>query len=165
MARIATGSGTDNVLFTFDLVRATTDPDQPIDSGPVTWDQFRHELNVFDWGKQCKTAVWANKGAPGMVVRNTTDKSMLRLHVYNLALQSWPGIDIPDDFTLTFVVGLQNGPMPPDIYALDGGKLATSYFAAYDTGTVKKLFRLYFRSDYEPLYGELFRLSVASVTE
>ena len=61
---------------------------------------------------------------------------------------------------LSFIVGLDSGPKPPDIYCRkEDRSLASWQFGAESPQVVEDLFSLYFRDRYDDLYQQLFMLS------
>ena len=64
---------------------------------------------------------------------------------------------------LSFIVGLNNGPKPPDIYCRkEDRNLVDCEFGAESPQVVEELFSLYFLERYNELYQELFSLPVVN---
>ena len=151
-----------NPKFSLQIVLATSELDQLIDGGSIDLDGFIHKFRHFDWSGEVSREYWNRKSSPGLGVFNQKNGSTLWTSAWDwLSLLSKSGAPAHEP-ALSFVVGLNNGPKPPDIYCRKEDRgVTTLRFAADSPVIVERLFTLYFGDHYDDLYRDLFKLSVA----
>ena len=147
--------------FKLQIALATSELDELIDGGPTDLDGFIHEFRKFNWAGEVSREFWSRKSSPALGVANQANGSIFWTSAWDwltLLNRSTP----THEPALSFIVGLNNGPKPPDIYCRKEDRALTALrFTAESPEVVERLFALYFSARYDELYRELFKLSVA----
>jgi len=147
--------------FLLNVTLATSKVDELVTKGPVDFDGFVTQFRQFDWSGEVIREYWNKKLTPAMNVTNQSNGSTFWTSAWDWLLLLNPAGGPAHTPALSFIVGLDNGPKPPDIYCRkEDRNLADWQFTADSPQVVEDLFSLYFREQYEDLYKELFSLSI-----
>ena len=148
--------------FILQVALATCEIDDLVDGGAIDLDGFINEFRRFDWAGEVAREYWSRKLSPGLGVINQRNGSTLWTSAWDwLSLLNKSGAPSHEP-ALSFIVGLNNGPKPPDIYCRkEDREMKILRFTAESPEVVEYLFALYFGDRYDELYRELFNLSVA----
>ena len=147
--------------FKLSVAFARTDVDELEDVGPIDFDGFVAEFRKFDWPGEITREYWANKSTPALGVTNVTDDSTLWVGAYDWLRLLHPNGGPTPTPALSFYVGLNDAPPPPDIYCRkEDRNIGDCEFGAESAEVVEKLFSLYFLERYDFLYKELFKLRI-----
>jgi len=143
------------------VVFADTELDDIIIKGPIDFDGFIKEFREFDWSREIIREYWNRKSSPGIGVTNQDDGSTFWTSAWDWLSLLNPAGGPAHTPALSFVVGLNHGPKPPDIYCRkEDRNLVNCEFGAESPQVVESLFSLYFHERYNELYQKLFSLSV-----
>jgi hypothetical protein len=145
--------------FILQIALATSELDELIDGGPTDLDGFIHEFRNFNWAGEVSREFWSRKSTPALGVANQGNGSTFWTSAWDwlsLLNRSTP----THEPALSFIVGLNNGPKPPNIYCRkEDRNLTNLQFTAESPEVVESLFALYLSDRYNELYRELFKLS------
>ena len=157
---IASTSQTMKDHFVLEVALATSELDELVAKGPIDFDGFIREFREFDWSGEIIREYWNKKSTPAIGVTNENNGSTFWTSAWD-----WLSIINPKDGpahtpALSFIVGLNDGPTPPDIYCRkEDRNLAVYQFGAASPQVVEDLFSLYFLDRYNELYQDLFKLT------
>ena len=128
---------------------------------PVDFGAFVAEFRQFDWPGEITREFWANKSSPAIGVTNLGDNSTLWVGAYDWLRLLHPNGGPTPSPAISFYVGLNNAPPPPDIYCRkEDRNIVDCKFGADSPEVVERLFCLYFLEQYRRLYQELFELQI-----
>ena len=152
---------TTNRRFLLEVALATSELDELVSKGPIDFDGFVKEFRKFDWSGEVIREYWNKKLTPAMSVTNQDNGSTLWTSAWDWLRLLNPAAGPAHTPALSFIVGLDNGPNPPDIYCRKEDRdLADWQFNAGSLQVVEDLFSIYFRERYDELYQQLFYLPV-----
>jgi len=147
--------------FILEVALATSDFDNFVAKGPVNFSGFVREFRSFDWSGEVIREYWNRKSTPGIGVTNLDNGSTFWTSAWDWLSLLNPADGPAHTPALSFIVGLNNGPKPPDIYCRKEDRNSTDcMFCAESPQVVEDLFFLYFRERYDELYQKLYTLSV-----
>jgi len=147
--------------FLLNVALATSELDELVAKGPIDFDGFVREFREFDWSGEVIREYWSKKLTPSMAVTNKSGGSTLWTSAYDWHRLLNPSAGPAHKPAISFTVGLNNGPTPPDIYCRkEDRNLVDCEFGAESPQVVEELFSLYFLERYNELYKRLFNLTV-----
>lgn len=147
--------------FNLSVAYAGTDVDELEGVRPIDFDGFVREFRKFDWPGEITREFWANKSTPAMGVTNLDDNSTLWVGAYDWLRLLHPNGGPTPSPALSFFVGINNAPPPPDIYCRkEDRNIVECEFGADSPEVVERLFSVYFLEQYGSLYKELFNLRI-----
>lgn len=150
-----------NKTFVLNFAIATSELDELVAKGRVDFDGFVREFRQFDWSGEIIREYWNNKSTPSIGVTNQGDGSTLWTSAWDWLRLLNPAAGPAHTPALSFIVGLNSGPKPPDIYCRkEDRNLADWQFTAESPQVIEHLFSLYFRERYNELFQQLFYLPV-----
>ena len=150
-----------NEQFVLNATLATSKLDELVAKGPIDFDGFVREFREFDWSGEVIREYWSKKLTPSVAVTNKSDGSTLWTSAYDWHRLLNPSAGPAHTPAISFTIGLNNGPTPPDIYCRKEDRNVFDWqFNAGPPQAVEDLFSLYFRERYNELYQQLSYLSV-----
>jgi len=145
--------------FHLNVALASSKVGDLVAKGPIDFDGFVREFRTWDWASEVNREYWSRKSTPLMSVTHQENGSTLWASAWDWLVLLNPAGGPKHTPALSFIVGLDNGPKPPDIYCRkENRKLENCEFSADSPQTVEDLFWLYFQESYNALYKELFSL-------
>ena len=152
--------------FLLEVVLATSEVNELVAKGPVDFDGFVRKFREFDWSGEIIREYWNKKSTPSVGVTNQDNGSTMWTSAWDWHSLLNPAGGPAHTPALSFVVGLNNGPKPPDIYCRKEDRyLVDCEFRAESPQVVEDLFSLYFQECYDELYKELFNLYVSGAVD
>jgi len=147
--------------FVLSIALATSELDELAAKGPIDFDGFVREFREFDWSGEVIREYWNEKSTPSIGVTNQDNGSTLWTSAWDWLRLLNPAAGPAHTPALSFIIGLNNGPKPPDIYCRkEDRNLVDWQFTAESPQVVEDLFTLYFLERYNELYKQLFYLPV-----
>ena len=152
-----------NKTFVLNFALATSELDELVAKGPVDFKGFVREFRRFDWSAEIIREYWSKKSTPAMGVTNQSNGSTLWTSAWDWLSLLNPSGRPAHTPALSFIVGLNDGPTPPDIYCRkEDRNLVDCEFVAETPEMVEQLFSLHFHESYDDLYQALYSLSIAN---
>ena len=147
--------------FVLKVALATTDIDRLVEIGSVDFNGFVREFRNFDWSNEITREFWSRKSTPAMGVTNLSNEATIWVGAYDWLRLLNPFGGPTQEPALSFYVGLNNGPPPPDIYRRKEDRdFQNCEFRAETLISVEKLFEFFFYEQYGELYRELYKLEI-----
>jgi len=144
-----------------EVALATSELDELVSKGPIDFDGFVKEFRKFDWSGEVIREYWNKKSTPAIGVTNQDNGSTMWTSAWDWHSLLNPAAGPAHTPALSFIVGLNNGPKPPDIYCRKEDRhLTECEFTADSVEVVEELFSPYFLEWYDKLYQQLFSLSI-----
>jgi len=151
-------------LFALEIAFATCDFDQTVSRGSIDFQGFLTEFRAFDWSGETNRTFWNRKSSPGVGVTNQTNGSTLWVMAYDWLSPMHSQLGPFAEPALSFVIGVNNGFEPPDIYSLEKNMpMVDCHFETSDKAEIEDLFLAFFDQRHADVYEKLFTLPLSNV--
>ena len=147
--------------FVLKAALAESQRNELVELGCVNFGRFILEFRQFDWVGEVTREYWRGLSTPALGVMNLHDQSTFWVAAYDWLRLLNPSGGPSHMPALSYYVGLNDGPCPPDIYCRKEDRdMVNCEFGADSPDVVESLFSLYFRERYSDLYKQLFELPI-----